>query len=130
MHPYIEAEVNRLFRTHHFVSAPSDKKPISNRLKITDMYDLKHKFGMKLPGHPRSKCEIHLAAKGRSPLLTSIFPAFDKFEYHDTGMLNRGFEHLTLNLPAEVLISNKPLNKKSTSNDSRPDTSAAQSNQT
>lgn len=91
-------------------------------MKLQDLHDLKHKFGLKIQEPRRVKRHIHVAAKGRSPLLTSMFPVFDKFSYASTHMLDRGFDNLTLNLPAEVLISNKPINKKNTPPISRPET--------
>jgi hypothetical protein len=58
--------------------------------------------------------------KSRSPLLTSVFPSYNKSTYTTLKGIDRGFDDLRLDIPPEVLFtpSQKPLSQLATKNES------------
>ncbi len=49
IHPIIDAEIARVFRTKHFGMSERDKKEMTFFIKGEDLYHLKHQLGVKIP---------------------------------------------------------------------------------
>lgn len=90
-------------------------------MDIRQLYELKHVHKVKFPDIIKPKKHIHTASHTRSPLITASFPYFDKITFSTKHILERGFDALTFNLPAAVLLSNKqPAIAKNKPSDDEP----------
>eukprot|EP00817_Percolomonadidae_sp_ATCC50343_P007216 CAMPEP_0117429868 /NCGR_PEP_ID=MMETSP0758-20121206/9403_1 /TAXON_ID=63605 /ORGANISM="Percolomonas cosmopolitus, Strain AE-1 (ATCC 50343)" /LENGTH=316 /DNA_ID=CAMNT_0005217309 /DNA_START=84 /DNA_END=1031 /DNA_ORIENTATION=- len=72
LHPIIENELNRLFRSEHFFMTRDQQRGLAYFISTRDMYTLKHHSNVKLP-LMQVKSKISTAAD-TSPLLKSILP--------------------------------------------------------
>ncbi|KAL9644282.1 hypothetical protein ABK040_005743 [Willaertia magna] len=100
LHGVIEKEIARLFRTKYF-NAEDEKRLMSSFISAEDIYKLKHELGIKLPTDIRKRRNIVTAVTSRSPLISSVFPSFNRH----TNCLEFGFEQIELEIPPNVLFS-------------------------
>ncbi|KAG2387861.1 hypothetical protein C9374_001455 [Naegleria lovaniensis] len=102
LQPIIENEIERLFRTKYFRITDHDKKNSNRFLTAEDTFKLKS-CGFKLPSDTLKRRKITTAVNSRSPLISSVFPGFNRVAQD----LDHQFEQISLNLPPHILFSTK-----------------------
>ncbi|KAF0981488.1 hypothetical protein FDP41_012145 [Naegleria fowleri] len=101
LQPIIENEIERLFRTKYFRITDHEKKN-SRFLTAEDTFKLKN-CGFKLPSDTLKRRKITTAINSRSPLISSVFPGFNRVAQD----MDYQFEQIQLNLPPHILFSTK-----------------------
>ncbi|EFC44444.1 hypothetical protein NAEGRDRAFT_79747 [Naegleria gruberi] len=100
----IENEIGRLFRTKHFRATDQEKPKF---LTAEESFKLKH-YGFKLPSDTLKRRKITTAVNARSPLVSSVFPAFNRVAQD----MDFAFEQINLDIPPHILFSIKDISGK------------------
>mmetsp|Transcript_4228 Transcript_4228/g.15964 ORF Transcript_4228/g.15964 Transcript_4228/m.15964 type:complete len:466 (+) Transcript_4228:258-1655(+) len=106
LHPIIETEVERLFRSEHFFMPKREKNDLQYFISTQDVHQLRshHTQQVKLPlGTVKSGIAF---SKRQSPLMSRVFPV-------DTAKVNEYIDQMHLHIPPENLLFDSQKRKKS-----------------